>query len=420
MSEVHAWRATASETGPGESRKIQDIERLRGLAILVVLFEHAQLSTALFQKIGLEVYRKPFWLGVELFFIISGYVVTKSFLSRPPSFRAFYLRRIFRLWPVLLMLFTLTALGNLSQIPWRSPWPALIKNAPLIPIGFYGTWNDPGIYAFGAIWSLSVEEQFYMVVPILLVGLSYLFGQPRRAAQVVMIAFFLTVGVVVRFGRFFGPQLGVLDPASIPTLLNYLDFKKFDFLALGVLLFFRMRSPNMLEWLGRRTSQVLIVTAVVAPFVAAGLLRNKPQWHECPYVLTFGLLGAGLCFYLVVGLASLDRDLLRFGHYTDRVMLYLGSRSYTLYVLHIPLFILCWVAAFNFEPVLLHNPWSYSMMEMNVFVLLGLPVVEVTYRYIERPGLRLGARLAARFHRRPLDVRPPVPAMATEGAARAA
>jgi hypothetical protein len=118
--------------------------------------------------------------------------------------------------------------------------------------------------------------------------------------------------------------LGLLDPASIPTLLNYLDFKKFDFLALGVLLFFRMGRPNLLERIGFRTARVLIVTAVVAPFVAASLLRDKPQWHECPYVLTFGLLGAGLCFYLAVGLASLDRELLRFGHYTDRVLLYLG------------------------------------------------------------------------------------------------
>jgi hypothetical protein len=76
------------------------------------------------------------------------------------------------------------------------------------------------------------------------------------------------------------------------------------------------------------------------------------------------------------------------------------------------------VIIYNVEPALLHQPLSWGLVEINLFVMVGLPVVELTYRCIERPGLRMGARLAARFHRRD-DARPPVQVMTGE-AARAA
>ncbi len=76
-------------------KKIQDIERLRGIAIASVIFCHLSLSSVLFTKMHLDPSRMPFFLGVELFFVISGFVVTKSFASKEYSFKIFYLRRIF-------------------------------------------------------------------------------------------------------------------------------------------------------------------------------------------------------------------------------------------------------------------------------------------------------------------------------------
>src|ERR1700709_1579779 len=80
--------------------KILDVERLRGIAILLVLIQHLYLCALLFTRARLDFRRMPFWIGVELFFVISGFVVTKSFLAHGMSFRRFYLRRVFRLWPV--------------------------------------------------------------------------------------------------------------------------------------------------------------------------------------------------------------------------------------------------------------------------------------------------------------------------------
>ena len=93
-------------------RKIGDIERLRAVAIAAVLFIHLSMSRTLFQKAGLNDTNVPFWLGVELFFVISGFVVSKSFLAKNLSFRAFYLKRIFRLWPVLLFCYALAVCVN--------------------------------------------------------------------------------------------------------------------------------------------------------------------------------------------------------------------------------------------------------------------------------------------------------------------
>src|SRR5205823_3043589 len=86
---------------PAEGGRILDVERLRGYAILAVMCMHLDLPIHLIghllRRFGLEPMQTPCWLGVQLFFVISGFVVLRSFYSGGRSLPQFYLRRIFRL-----------------------------------------------------------------------------------------------------------------------------------------------------------------------------------------------------------------------------------------------------------------------------------------------------------------------------------
>ena len=183
----------------GDTSKILDIERLRGICILMVLFIHIDLSFALCNRAGVEVHRMPLWLAVELFFVISGFVVTKSFLSKGMSFRAFYVRRACRLWPTILVYFCLVSLVNIPLTPDKTDWGVLAHLAPSILFGYFTLLEDHHVQYTGAMWSLSVEEQFYLFAPALLFLCARLFRHPARATQLFFIGFYLVVAIVLRF-----------------------------------------------------------------------------------------------------------------------------------------------------------------------------------------------------------------------------
>ena len=126
-------QATA-ETG---AKKIGDIQRLGRSRFCAVVFIHLSVSRTLFQKAGLNDANMPFWLGVELFFVISGFVVTKSFLAKNLSFRAFYLQRIFRLWPVLIFCYALAAAVNCIPTFATASWPVFLGQMPSVFFGYY-------------------------------------------------------------------------------------------------------------------------------------------------------------------------------------------------------------------------------------------------------------------------------------------
>src|SRR5438270_13497109 len=108
------------------SKKIGDLQVLRGFAILLVLFEHAPLTQALLVRLPHPI-ASPGWLGVDLFFVISGYIITRTLARDRFEPIAFFVRRVFRLTPTLLVLLGLVgvltlltdgAWGNVGKAKW--------------------------------------------------------------------------------------------------------------------------------------------------------------------------------------------------------------------------------------------------------------------------------------------------------------
>ena len=338
--------------------------------------------------------RVPFWLGVELFFVISGFVVTKSFTSKGMSLRAFYVRRVFRLWPTLAFFFVIVTL----VYPWfpsfRTGWRGLRGDFLSVLFGYYTLHNGGGSAYCGAMWSLSVEEQFYLAAPITLLLLAGVFRARWEAACRWSAVGFAALLTAVRCAVYIGVPAGWLREDQTPRVLAYLANLRFDFLALGVLLYFRLRRASPLQRLGRTAQRWLIVAALLSPLAAVYPLGESLQsGFQAPLLYTLGWGFAGLAFYLVVGLAARDRELLRLPGWADRVLLYLGSRSYGIYVIHFPLVVAAWFLVRDFAVREPSSPW-FGVVQAALVLPAVLTLSELSFRFVERPFIRLGGRLA--------------------------
>jgi peptidoglycan/LPS O-acetylase OafA/YrhL len=151
-------------------KKVPQLDAVRGLAVLLVLLHNTDIYPAL----HLQLISVNGWMGVDLFFVLSGLLITGILLDTKQSegyFKNFYARRCLRIWPlyysVLLFMFVIVPVVRPSEAhtvfaarssPWWS-YPIFLQNF-LVPIPLAATG------ALGVTWSLAVEEQFYLVWPL--------------------------------------------------------------------------------------------------------------------------------------------------------------------------------------------------------------------------------------------------------------
>ena len=164
---------------------IPSLDGLRAVSISIVLVSHAGFGSAV-----------PGGLGVTIFFFLSGYLITTLLFdeyerSGRIDIGKFYLRRVFRLFPplvvTLIIAYALVILGLLDgNISWTGVLAQLLYFA-----NYYGLFFDPGnttAVGTGILWSLAVEEHFYLIYPALLVGLLALGSSRQRIVVVLAIA----------------------------------------------------------------------------------------------------------------------------------------------------------------------------------------------------------------------------------------
>ena len=155
---------------------------MRAISILIVLLSHAGYGTVV-----------PGGLGVTIFFFLSGYLITTLLMEESKrsgriDIGKFYFRRAFRLFPplvvTLVIAYSLVSLGLLDGgISWAGVLAQLLYFA-----NYYGLFYDPGrttAAGTGILWSLAVEEHFYMIYPAVMVGLLAL-GLSRQRIVVVL------------------------------------------------------------------------------------------------------------------------------------------------------------------------------------------------------------------------------------------
>ncbi|MEZ4460856.1 MAG: acyltransferase family protein [bacterium] len=338
-----------------------DVQGLRGLAVLLVVFYHCGLPLT------------GGFVGVDVFFVISGFVITGGLLKALSGDRfspsAFFGRRVKRLLPALALLVTTTLL----VAPWLSPIVSQTRtsatglaatfisaNAYLLRAGGYFE-GDAEQNPFLHTWSLSVEEQFYLVFPALLAGLWW-WGQRRgRTHQTVW------AGVVVVFAT---SLLGCLLAAEIRGVAG-IDWLRVSFFA----------SPTR-AWEFALGALVALGTAGTAAG-HTGLARARHWFAPLGLFLIVGpafvysktTVFPGYAALLpVVGTAMLlvEPGVLRRA-FSHRSVTWLGDISYAWYLWHWPLLV-CFRATFP------DQFWAVPAA-----VVLSIAFAVISYRWFEEP-----------------------------------
>jgi len=288
---------------------IPELQGLRGIAVLAVVLYH---SHPLFEETWFYQASLWGWAGVNLFFVLSGFLITSILLEargRPRYFRNFYGRRALRIWPVYLLVLAICY----AKSDWFVGMPAgqAIRNAPwwayVLFVQNLFRLNLPA--AIGPTWSLAIEEQYYFVwAPVVRVlERPWTLGAALGGA--------LVISPLFRMSHF-----SWITPTHTLTHL--------DGIATGSLLALGLYSLA----LSRRTWLAIAIAGMLAGFCAAGTVAGGTAWLDTA-------LSAGFGGTVLAAIASTEARnpvsaLLRRGP-----LAYLGKISYGVYMVHIMVFI---------------------------------------------------------------------------------
>jgi exopolysaccharide production protein ExoZ len=348
------------------TNRIDIVQALRGIAALAVVVLHVLMVTVFADREG-----PPYglWLmasAVDVFFIVSGFVMVVSAANRRPTVREFLWARVLRIVPLywLAMALYLPIIAGLGQgLP---PWHEALRSYLFIPYVRSGSGLPYPMLGIG--WTLNYEMMFYLVF-----GATLLLG---RRLQVLAIAVFFAGLVASR------AVLTDLDAASL-RLTSPLLFEFVGGMVLGLWLPRLSRAPLALG---------LAMIAAAVAVAAAGFFVDV----KVPRFVQFG----GPAFLLVAGCLVVQRHLV-----VPRLLMVLGAASYSLYLFHI-------IAV---DAVLLVVPRGSVRDPVLVPVLIVISLIAgfAAHRWFERPLLAHNAR-KHRAARQPI-VSPAVPAAVQVG-----
>ncbi len=361
-------------------RPLHGLDGLRGLAILGVLCAHflnrwpgdGPLDRALIAALGLG------WAGVDLFFVLSGLLITGILVDTLGGrgwWSSFLVRRALRIFPLYYL--------ALALFGWLGPALGLIDPWTFGRWGWW-YWAYLGNWAFAFqqvipplshFWSLAVEEQFYLGWPLVVLA-----ARGRRLAWVAG-ALFLA-GPLLRAWVVYGTGW----PAGSAYRVTP---GRLDQLALGALLAVALRDAWLRPLLLR--AWPALAAGGAAGFLALGLANGPFDMHRAPLELwshTFlGLAFAGLLVAAVAteGTGAPLQRLLR-----ARPLQVLGRVSYGVYVLHyfVHLTALAWLGARPWGAALLGDRAGYALYAA-LGAGLSVALAEVSWRLVERPALSL-------------------------------
>ena len=325
--------------------------------------------------------------GVDIFFAISGFVVTgsmmgKSFDRLPAMLSYFYARRLVRIMPALLAMLLVAILVNQMLVPeaWLSravPQTARFAFFGLSNIilatdtdGYFGV--QAGFNPFTHTWSLGVEEQFYLFFPLLLFWHQKLDSAKLNADRAVRV-----IGWVSLMSFALCGVLTVIDQ----KYAFYLIVGRFWELGLGMILCLRMPHwrPVLARWPARRRTMVAVACAVL---VAAALALPDRGGFPFPLAILPVLGTIGLIASVV---ATPETPIARLLASTGSVAI--GRLSYSLYLWHWPVFVMFrWTVGLD--------TIGYQLAALAIAFMLAI----LSYFAIERP-LRRRGKVAARAHK---------------------
>jgi peptidoglycan/LPS O-acetylase OafA/YrhL len=331
------------------------------------------------------------WLGsahgVDIFFILSGYLITMLALREERaagavSLKAFYVRRTFRIFPLFYLVLLLncgliycTNWGSRSRADFTAALPYLATYLPEVPHTYEAVAHGRAI-PFGYSWSLGIEEKYYLVWPFLAFLLWARRPLLRRGWAIVLMLLFTAT-----------QSVGRLDPRVAEWRIEFLLFP-YSQILLGSLLALLLEDE---VWYGRlrKLGTPLGTATTVTVFVAAQLALTPLSHSFREVVILYGLAGTALLASVLTGAGWLQR-LLRF-----KVAGFIGRISYGMYLCH----------GFGISAAQKAIKSGSGRIELSIlaYVLAVLLTVVVAYAlaiFVERPLTRFGHRWSDRIRGR--------------------
>jgi peptidoglycan/LPS O-acetylase OafA/YrhL len=369
-------------------QRLIELDGLRGFALIMILVFHAlsqegqypagTLLAYLQRSVGLG------WTALDLFFVLSGFLIGGILMDArdsPAYFKTFYARRFFRIVPVYFawVLFYVLVAGFAADLVVK------FSNSGLRPTLDFSIWSHflflqnsfdfhfAGIAGawFGHLWSLAVEEQFYLVAP-----LAVRLVPPRYLKWVLALVVLFAIAARLYF-RF-------VHHMPI-TMITTRTLSRMDSLAIGMLAAILVRSESERRWLGqnlvtlRAILGLLTVGVVFLFFFSYGSLTRGMQ--------TIGFTWMAAFYAAVLLLAVQNRSGWLAGFLRMPLLLELGSVSYCVYLVHL-------VVNVTLHALLLHHSPQISSFSGALVTLLAVVIAygiaKLSWLYFEGPLQRRG------------------------------
>lgn len=362
-------------------QRILELDGLRGIAIGLVLVAHYVAHFSGFRPGSLPSYVIALFRltgsGVDLFFVLSGFLIGGILLDQRGAtgyFKVFYIRRFFRIVPIYALL--CLALGLLVGFRDRLPSLAWLIGEPM-PWYTLATYTQNIWQAFhradspfiGVTWSLAVEEQFYLVLPLIvryvrLKRLPYVLG-----------AFIIGAPILRTWFHFqgYGWAAFMLTPCRADSLM------------FGVAAALLMRSPGGQEWLALHRRHLYGLLGICSVGMAWLTLRGVTQGELVTDCVSYSLIALFYLCILLLGLIDRERALgavLRF-----KPLIKLGGIAYGVYLFHLPVLGICFAFILNSQPRFA------SLRDAGVIGLalaLTILIAKLSWKYFEKPLVKRG------------------------------
>jgi peptidoglycan/LPS O-acetylase OafA/YrhL len=352
-----------------EHGRLTEIDGLRCLAVLSVIAFHFKTGLA-----------SSGFVGVDIFFVISGYVISLSLTQAIPKsafqyILAFYKRRVLRIMPALLVCLVVTGLISLLFIPHSWLSSSNIKTGTFaffglsnfaLMSGLDGYFNERVEFnPFMHTWSLAIEEQFYLFFPLLFLFWLRAFGTPSDNRGLASLT------------RYFIPLLGALSLAwaafqtkNDPQSAFYMLPSRFWELAAGaVLLQFHLSG----YCIPRSVFHTRVLAGIGILLLALSIVWTDPAGFPFPWALA---PVAGTVALICVARSETRSSLLTVRVLNSPIATYLGRSSYSLYLWHWPVVVLFkWTVGFE------------SIEHIALALTLTFALGTASYELVEKPFL---------------------------------
>ncbi len=364
-----------------------ELDCLRFMAFLSVFFYHCIPGEPSFYKgwphaivsfIGATVTAGEF--GVPVFFVLSAYLITNLLLREKErtgrlDTRSFYIRRILRIWP---LYYSFLAVASLL------PFILRYQSMPLIWIAGYSLLAGNWVQAFAAyspatlmahpLWTVSIEEQFYLMWPLVV----------RKASRASIAGIAIALLVAANLSRVL---LAFSDLPSRFQVINQNTVSNLDPIALGVLLALALKEPPALSFLKR----VALLLACVFSMIGVGGIIEV---HRVAGAVIGKPLVAFASAGILVSFLGVRNHVIR-----NPIVQYLGKISYGLYVIHFATW-LC-LAHFLKESAAWYETLGGRIEIAALALAITIAVASLSYKWLETPFLRLKERFT-HVHSRPI------------------